>query len=191
MRSESEVYPRIGFWPHDCTHAGRLQCGVAHRFGLRDGFPAARARLRPGDASLRLGHRKRRQSVRLGQSVRATFKLTRPGGEIQSLDSADYGYVTINQAVTLLGAHGATGGPASNVSGVTTNAGANDVVTPKGLEIDGSGSEANGFQFTSGAALNVGAPFTNLNQALDLRRPKQGKQKRPRPIYSHSSQPSE
>src|SRR5258708_25134143 len=89
------------------------------------------------------------------RTLQAALKLTNPGGEIQSLDSADYGYVTINQAVTLLGAHGATGVLAANVSGVTINAGANDVVTLKGLEIDGSGSGVNGIQFNSGAALNV------------------------------------
>ena len=89
------------------------------------------------------------------RTLQTALGLTRPGGEIQSLDSADYGYVTINQAVTLLGAHGATGVLAANVSGVTINAGANDVVTLKGLEIDGSGSGVNGIQFNSGAALNV------------------------------------
>src|SRR5258708_37141064 len=43
------------------------------------------------------------------QTLQAALKLTTPGGEIQSLDSADYGYVTITQAVTIIGAHGATG----------------------------------------------------------------------------------
>src|SRR5215472_5259278 len=89
------------------------------------------------------------------RTLQTALGLTRPGGEIRSLDSADYGYVTINQAVTLLGAHGATGVLAANVSGVTINAGANDVVTLQGLEIDGGGSGVNGIQFNSGAALNV------------------------------------
>jgi hypothetical protein len=43
------------------------------------------------------------------RSLKAALTLTGPGGEIQSLDSADYGYVTINQAVTILGARGVTG----------------------------------------------------------------------------------
>lgn len=89
------------------------------------------------------------------RTLQAALKLTNPNGEIQSLNSADYGFVTINQAITLLGAHGATGVLASNVSGITINAGANDVVTLKGLEIDGGGSGANGIQFNSGAVLNV------------------------------------
>ena len=89
------------------------------------------------------------------RTLQAALNLTSPGGEIQSLDLADYGYLTINQAVTLLGAHGATGVLAANVSGITINAGANDVVTLKGLEIDGAGSGANGILFNSGAALSV------------------------------------
>ncbi len=89
------------------------------------------------------------------RTLQAALQLTRPGGEVRSLYSADHGYVTINQAVTVLGAHGATGVLATNVSGVTINAGANDVVTLKGLEIDGGGSGVNGIKFNSGAALNV------------------------------------
>jgi hypothetical protein len=85
----------------------------------------------------------------------AALGLTRRGGEIQSLDSADYGYVTIAQGITITGAHGATGVFAANVSEITISAGANDVVTLKQLEIDGAGSGANGIQFNSGAALNV------------------------------------
>jgi hypothetical protein len=89
------------------------------------------------------------------RTLQAALKLTNPGGQIQSLDSADYGYVTINQAVTLLGAHGATGVLAANVSGITINAGANDVINLKGLDIDGVGSGGNGIQFNSGSTLNI------------------------------------
>src|SRR5690349_11535622 len=35
------------------------------------------------------------------QTLQAALTKTAPGGEIQSLDSADYGHVTINQAVTI------------------------------------------------------------------------------------------
>jgi len=89
------------------------------------------------------------------RTLQAALGLTRPGGEIQSLDSADYGYVTITQGITITGAHGTTGVLAANVSGITISAGANDVVTLKQLEIDGAGSGANGIQFNSGAALNI------------------------------------
>src|SRR5207249_2504842 len=89
------------------------------------------------------------------RTLQAALGLTRGGGEIQSLDSADYGYVTITQGITITGARGATGVLAANLSGVTVNAGPNDIVTLKGLEIDGAGSGTNGIQFNSGAALNL------------------------------------
>jgi Right handed beta helix region len=89
------------------------------------------------------------------RTLQAALGLTRSGGEIQSLDSADYGYVTITQGITITGAHGATGVLAANLSGITINAGPNDIVTLRGLEIDGAGSGTNGIQFNSGAALNV------------------------------------
>jgi hypothetical protein len=89
------------------------------------------------------------------QTLQAALKLTAPGGEIQSLDSADYGYATIAQSVTIIGAHGVAGVLATNVSGITINAGANDVINLRGLDIDGAGTGVNGILFSSGAALNV------------------------------------
>lgn len=89
------------------------------------------------------------------RTLQAALGLTRPGGEIQSLDSADYGYVTITQGITITGARGATGVLAAALSGITINAGPKDIVTLRGLEIDGAGSGANGIRFNSGAALNV------------------------------------
>jgi hypothetical protein len=43
----------------------------------------------------------------------------------------------------------------SSVTGITINAGANDVINLQGLDIDGAGSGANGIQFNTGASLNV------------------------------------
>jgi hypothetical protein len=88
------------------------------------------------------------------RTLQAALGLTRPGDEIRSLHSADYHYVAINQAVMLLGAHGATGVLAAKVSGAALNAGANDLVTLKGLEITGAGSGADGIQFNSGTVSN-------------------------------------
>ena len=90
------------------------------------------------------------------KTLQRALALTAPGGQINALDSADYGYVTINKAVSIVSAKGSTGVLApSSVSGITINAGATDVVNLQGLEIDGAGSGANGIQFISGAALNV------------------------------------
>jgi hypothetical protein len=90
------------------------------------------------------------------QTLQAALAKTLAGGQISALDSADYGYVTINQAVSIISGHGATGVSAtSSVTGITINAGANDVINLQGLDIDGAGSGANGIQFNTGASLNV------------------------------------
>jgi len=89
-------------------------------------------------------------------TLQAALAKTLPGGQINALDSANYGYVTITKAVSIISGGSATGVLApSNVSGVTIAAGANDTVELRGLVIDGAGSGANGILFTSGASLNV------------------------------------
>jgi Right handed beta helix region len=89
-------------------------------------------------------------------TLQAALGKTLPGGEIDTLTSANYGSVTINQAVTIIGGHGVTGILApSTVTGITINAGANDIVNLQGLDIDGAGLGANGIQFSSGASLSI------------------------------------
>jgi hypothetical protein len=89
------------------------------------------------------------------KSFSAALALTVAGGEIYVLNSANYGVVTINKAVTI-NAEGATGGVlAPSGAGITVSAGANDLVTLRGLDIDGAKSGSVGIQFTSGRALNV------------------------------------
>ena len=89
-------------------------------------------------------------------TLQTALAQTAPGGAIYSLDSANYGYVTINKAVSILAGRGATGVLAtSNLSGVTINAGANDVINLQGLDIDGAGSGVSGIEFYSGASLNL------------------------------------
>jgi hypothetical protein len=90
------------------------------------------------------------------KTLQAALAKTLAGGQISALDSADYGNVTINQAVSIVSGHGATGVMAtSSVTAITINAGANDVINLQGLDIDGAGSGANGIQFNTGASLNV------------------------------------
>jgi hypothetical protein len=89
-------------------------------------------------------------------TLQGALAKTLAGGEIYTLNSANYGYVTINQAVSIVAGAGVSGVLASsNVSGITINAGANDIVNLRGLDVDGGGSGANGIQFTSGAELNI------------------------------------
>jgi len=89
-------------------------------------------------------------------TLQTALARTAPGGQIYPLDSADYGYVTIDKAVSILAGRGATGVLAtSSLSGVNVHAGPSDIVTLQGLDIDGAGSGANGIQFNSGASLNI------------------------------------
>jgi hypothetical protein len=90
------------------------------------------------------------------RTLQAALAKTLAGGQIYARGSADYGYLSINKAVSIISGRGAAGVLAtSNVSGITINAGANDIVNLQGLAIDGAGTGTNGIIFTSGAALNV------------------------------------
>jgi hypothetical protein len=61
---------------------------------------------------------------------------TTAGGEIDALDSGDYGPVTITKAITLDGGNVAYIGAAGS-NGITISAGPNDVVIIRNLRIDG------------------------------------------------------
>jgi hypothetical protein len=81
---------------------------------------------------------------------------TSPGGEIYVLDTAGYGSVTINQAVSIVNqtstaAATATGGGFA----ITINAAATDKIVLRGLTVVGAGSGSNGVVFNSGGSLSV------------------------------------
>jgi hypothetical protein len=81
------------------------------------------------------------------------------GGEINCLDSAGFGTVSIFKSITI-NCEGAIGGieASSGGVGVTVNAGANDTVTLRGLDIEGvagANSGQLGIWFIGGAALHV------------------------------------
>jgi hypothetical protein len=89
-------------------------------------------------------------------TLQGALSKTAGGGEIYTLDSANYGPVVINKAVSIIAGDGVAGILASNGgTGITINAGANDAVNLQGLEIDGGGSGVNGVLFSSGASLNI------------------------------------
>ena len=84
------------------------------------------------------------------------FALTQTaaGGEIDVLDPADYGTVSITKAVSIVNdgvGVAAIGSPTNN--GVTINAGASDSVHLRGLTIDGTGLY--GILFTTGGTLEI------------------------------------
>jgi hypothetical protein len=81
---------------------------------------------------------------------------TAPGGEIDVADSAGYGALTIDRAISIVNdsslAKVAVG---SGATGITINANANDAVHLRGLTIEGAGVGAIGVQFNTGASLDI------------------------------------
>src|SRR5512145_1944192 len=82
---------------------------------------------------------------------------TAAGGEISVLDPGGFGAVTITKSITIAseGGSGEGGILSPGVNGITINAGANDVVTIRGLAIHGGGSPSpglNGVRFIAGRA---------------------------------------
>ena len=90
----------------------------------------------------------------------ATFQqahdATTAGGEINCVDAGDYGTVNIFKAISIICDNTEAGILAPTlVSGIGINAGANDIVTLKGLDIEGAGTGFVGIVFFAGAALHV------------------------------------
>src|SRR5882724_9032802 len=86
---------------------------------------------------------------------------TAAGGEIDALDPAGYGAVTITKAITIDGGGGQVASVlVSGTNGIVVQAGASDVVTLRNLRINGvegtpSGGGLNGIRYLSGAGLHV------------------------------------
>jgi hypothetical protein len=82
---------------------------------------------------------------------------TAAGGEINCLDSAGFGAVTITKAMQIL-CDGVVGGTlTAGQHGITVNAGANDIVFLSGLDFNGNGTAGSfhGIRFLAGKALHV------------------------------------
>ena len=89
------------------------------------------------------------------RTLKAALARTTAGGEIYVLDSADYGPVNINKAVTIAADGAVAGVLATTGVGILISAGANDVVTLRGLHVDGGKTGSVGIQFSAGKALNL------------------------------------
>src|SRR5262249_25989759 len=76
------------------------------------------------------------------------------GGEIDVLDPAGYGPVSINRAISIQ-AHGFAGITASGTDGITINAGPNDKISLRGLLLEGVASGLNGILFSAGGVLDI------------------------------------
>jgi hypothetical protein len=91
------------------------------------------------------------------RTLAAAFAATNPSGEIDVLDPAGYGALTINKAISIVNDGVGTAGvivPSSG-TGIIINAGTNDAVSLRGLSIEGGGVGNSGIQFNSGASLTV------------------------------------
>ena len=88
-------------------------------------------------------------------TFQAALALTIAGGAIYVLDSANYGPVTINKAVTITSEGAMAGVLATSGVGMTISAGASDVINLHGLDIDGANSNSIGIQFNSGKSLTI------------------------------------
>jgi hypothetical protein len=89
------------------------------------------------------------------KTFQGALNRTLPGGEIYVLNSANYGQVTINKAVTITSEGAVAGVLASSGVGITISAGPSDVINLRGLDIDGGNTGLVGVQFNSGQALNM------------------------------------
>jgi Right handed beta helix region len=84
------------------------------------------------------------------------FTHTNAGGEIDVLDTAGYGPLTIDKAISIVndGSIASVLVP-SGSNGITINAGPSDAVSLRGLTIEGAGAGANGIQFNTGHSLAI------------------------------------
>jgi hypothetical protein len=79
------------------------------------------------------------------------------GGEVTAIDSAGFGPITINKAVTITSPAGVEAGivPVSGGDAIDINAGSTDAIVLRGLTLNGSGVGHNGIVFNSGGSITV------------------------------------
>src|SRR5579884_4434041 len=81
---------------------------------------------------------------------------TAAGGEIDALDPAGFGAVTITKAITIDGGGGQVASVlVAGTNGIVVQAGPSDVVILRNLRINGIGSGINGIRFLAGKTLTV------------------------------------
>lgn len=83
--------------------------------------------------------------------------MTNAGGEIDMLDPAGYGSMTITKAISIVNDGVGTVGvivPSSG-TGILVNAGVNDAISLRGLSIEGNGIGQTGIQFSAGKSLTI------------------------------------
>src|SRR5687768_15574406 len=100
----------------------------------------------------------------------AAIAQTLPGGEVLALDTAGYGPVSIDKAISLISPPGVYAGITTTTGGtnaITVAAGSGDVVVLKGLSLSGLGIGNVGVLFTSGKTLRVeGVTISGFNNGI-------------------------
>jgi hypothetical protein len=79
---------------------------------------------------------------------------TSPGGQVNCVDAAEYGQVVINKSITI-NCDNTKASITATTSGISVAAGVSDIVTIRGIDIDGNGTGLQGINFSHGAALHV------------------------------------
>lgn len=85
----------------------------------------------------------------------AAIAKTSAGGEIDVLETAEYGPVTITKAITIDGGSQIASIQANGENGIIVSAGANDSVVLRNLRINGGITGLNGIRFLSGGQLTI------------------------------------
>lgn len=80
---------------------------------------------------------------------------TAGGGEIDVVDAGSYGTVTIAQSLTIDGGNQIASVLVSSGNGIVVAGGANDIVTLRNLQVNGSNSGVHGIRFLSGKNLSI------------------------------------
>jgi hypothetical protein len=94
---------------------------------------------------------------------------TAASGEINVLDPGGFGAVTITKALSIVNDGAIAGVLVSGTNGIIINAGVNDVVTLRGLDINGLGTGLNGIRFIAGKALRVqNCQIYGFQQGIDF-----------------------
>ncbi|HXU44725.1 MAG TPA: right-handed parallel beta-helix repeat-containing protein [Thermoanaerobaculia bacterium] len=84
-----------------------------------------------------------------------TISKTAAGGEINVLDPGGFGGVTITKSISIISEKFEAGVLVTGTNAIIVNAGANDSVVLRGLDIEGLGSGLNGIRFLAGLSLTV------------------------------------
>lgn len=89
------------------------------------------------------------------RTLSGALAKTSAGGEIDVLDSGDFGSVTLNKTISVI-TPGVLGGiQTGSGTAITVNAGASDKIVLRGLTIDGSGTGGTGISFVAAGALHI------------------------------------